>query len=245
MKAKILYIDIETSPNIMMVWSTGKQFVGHTQIIEERKIICVSYKWGGSDKVYNLHWGLKKQCDKSLLKNIIPVLNKADLIVGQNHERFDIKWINTRIAYHNLTPINVKTLTTLDTMKLAKANFYLNSNSMAYMSDFLGVEQKMDGGGWGRVKRILLDKDKDALDEHIDYCNGDIKTTEELFNRMRPYVDLTKSIGVIENGDRDTCPSCGGSDINKTGNYYYTKISKYNKYQCGDCLHIWKDTRKC
>lgn len=244
MKSKILYIDIETSPNIMMVWSTGKQFVGHTQIIDERKIICISYKWSGSDKTYNVHWGVKKQCDKSLLEKIIPVMNKADLIIGQNHERFDIKWINTRLAFHNLTPINIKTLTMLDTMKLAKANFYLNSNSMAYMSKFLGVEQKMDGGGYARVKSIVLDKDKEALAEHIEYCNGDIKTTEELFERMKPYVELTKSLGFIETGSRDVCPSCGSGDPVKTSNYYYTKVSKFNKYQCTECLHVWKDTRR-
>ena len=241
--SKILYIDIETSPNKAVVWSTGKQFVGHTQIFEERQIICISWKWSGSDKIHNIHWGFNKQCDKKIVEKIIPVLNKADLIIGQNHKRFDIKWINTRIAYHELTPINVKTLTLEDTMLLARAAFYLNSNSMAYMSKFFKIEQKMDGGGWDRVKRIVLDKDKDALLEHIDYCNGDIKTTEELFERIKPYVDLTKSIAVIDNGSRDDCPSCGSSDRIKQG-FYYTKIGKYPKFKCKGCTHVWKDSRK-
>ncbi len=241
--AKILYIDIETSPNIAMVWATGKQFVAHNQIIHERQIICISYKWEGSDKIYNIHWGVNKQCDLNLLKKIIPVLNKADLIIGQNHERFDIKWINTRIAYHRLDPINIKTLTLEDTMKLARANFYLNSNSMAYMSKYFKIEQKKDGGGWDRVKKIVLDKDKDALLEHIDYCNGDIKTTEELYNRMKPYVNLTKSIATIDKGDRNDCPSCASVNVQKYGKYY-TRLGTYQKYRCMGCLHCFKDTRK-
>jgi hypothetical protein len=242
-KAKILIIDIETSPNIVMSWACSKQFVGHTQIIGERQIVCISYKWHGEDKVYNHHWGFSKQCDKKLLEKIIPVMNKADLIVGQNHERFDIKWINTRVIYHRLEPINVKTLTLVDTMKMAKANFYFNSNSMAYMSKYLKIEQKMDGGGWTRIKKIILEKDKEALLEHIDYCDGDIKTTEELFDVLRPYCEMTKSLGLIETGDRDTCPSCASDDRQKWG-FFYTKVGKYQKYRCNGCKHVYKDTRR-
>lgn len=241
--SNILVIDIETAPNIAMVWSTGKQFVGHAQILEERKIVCISYKWIGKDKIYNVDWGLRKQCDKKMLEHIIPVIEKADLIVGQNHERFDIKWINTRIAYHALDPINIKTLTLEDTMKLAKNNFYLNSNSMDYMSDFFGVEQKKDGGGWGRIKKIVIDKDKKALQEHIEYCNGDIRTTEALFERMKPYVDLKKSLSVLRDGDRDGCPCCSSFDKIKWG-YYTSKIAKYPKYKCRGCGHVWRDSRK-
>ena len=159
-KAKILYIDIETSPNIAMVWACGKQFVNHQQIIQDRRIICASYKWEGSSKVFNVDWGLGKQCDKNLCIHLSKVLASADLIIGQNHERFDIKWINTRVAYHGLDPINVKTLSMEDTLKLMRANFYLNSNSLAYAAKYFGVELKKDGGGFSRVKRILFDKDK-------------------------------------------------------------------------------------
>src|SRR3970040_780667 len=65
---RILIYDIETSFNIGWFWRTGfKVNISPEQIIEERAIICVSYKWLGEDQVYNLTWD-KNHNDKFLLE---------------------------------------------------------------------------------------------------------------------------------------------------------------------------------
>src|SRR6056297_181468 len=52
-KRKRLYFDIETSPNVTLTWRTGyKLNIPHDNIMEERAIICICYKWEGSDEVY-------------------------------------------------------------------------------------------------------------------------------------------------------------------------------------------------
>ena len=52
---KRLFFDIETSFNIGWFWRAGyKQAITPEQIIHERKVICISYKWEGEDEVYNL-----------------------------------------------------------------------------------------------------------------------------------------------------------------------------------------------
>jgi hypothetical protein len=52
---KRLFFDIETSPNIGYFWRAGyKLNIGHENIIEERKIICISYKSGSIKKIHRL-----------------------------------------------------------------------------------------------------------------------------------------------------------------------------------------------
>ena len=89
--ARVLIYDLETSPNIGWFWRAGyKQNIQPNQIIKERAIICVSYKWLGEDQVYNLNWD-KNQDDKFLIEQFVEVLNEADLIVAHNGDNFDLK----------------------------------------------------------------------------------------------------------------------------------------------------------
>jgi len=65
-KRKRLFFDIETSFNIGFFWRAGwKQTISPENIIEERKVICVSYKWEDDDKVHTLTWD-ENQSDKTL-----------------------------------------------------------------------------------------------------------------------------------------------------------------------------------
>ena len=56
-KIKRLFFDIETSPMIVYSWRVGwKLNIGTDNIIEDWKVICISYKWEGEDKVHTLSW---------------------------------------------------------------------------------------------------------------------------------------------------------------------------------------------
>ena len=54
---KILLLDIEVSPNIVSSWRIGsKVFLSPDNIIKERAVICVAYKWYGEKKTYSIQW---------------------------------------------------------------------------------------------------------------------------------------------------------------------------------------------
>ena len=96
---KRLYFDIETSPNIGFFWQAGyKLNIPHDNIIKERAVICIAYKWAHENKVHCLEWN--KGEDKQLLKEFLEILNEADEIVGQNSDNFDVKWLRTRCLKH-------------------------------------------------------------------------------------------------------------------------------------------------
>ena len=66
-KFKVLVYDLETCRVPAMVFWSGKTYINHTQLQEEPRIITVSYKWLGEDKVYSIAWD-KDQSDEQLMR---------------------------------------------------------------------------------------------------------------------------------------------------------------------------------
>jgi len=98
-KIKRLFFDIETSPNVGLFWSAGiKQTIDYDNILEERAIICICFKWEGKGVQY-LTWD-KHHNDKSMLEKFIKIANTADELVGHNCVEIntpvltqDLKWV--------------------------------------------------------------------------------------------------------------------------------------------------------
>src|SRR5688572_14807071 len=104
-KKRILFFDFETSYYNALVWGPGKQYISWHSLLDEAKIIMVGYRWATltcdnvnniaeklviSQKAFALDWGLKKQCDKQLLKKFSKEIQKADWVIGHNSQGFDI-----------------------------------------------------------------------------------------------------------------------------------------------------------
>jgi uncharacterized protein YprB with RNaseH-like and TPR domain len=183
-QAKRLFFDIETSPNIGFFWTAGyRQTISHENIIKERAIICICYKWAGDEKIYSLNWD-DEQSDKQLLESFILVANEADELVGHNGDRFDLPWIRTRCLYHRI-PV-FPNYTTLDTLKHARSKFRFNSNKLDYIAKFLGVGQKIHTS-YDLWKKVILDKDEESLQYMIEYCKKDVLGTLELYHKLESH----------------------------------------------------------
>lgn len=185
-KTKILYLDIETAPNIGWFWGCSfKTSITPEQIIKERFIIMVSYKWKGNKKVHNLSVNLRDMSDKKVLSKLAKVLEKADLVVTHNGDRFDLKWINTRMLYHGLQPI--QQYKSEDTLKIAKKYFNFQSNRLNYIANLLGIGNKLDTGGIRLWLDIVLEKCPKALKKMIRYCDQDVRLLERVHNALSHY----------------------------------------------------------
>ena len=124
-KRKRLYFDIETSPNVGLFWSAGyKQNIDYSNIIKERAIICICYKWEDEKETYALTWD-SKQDDKKMLIEFIKIANQADELIGHNGDKFDLAWIRTRCLFHKIDMF--PKYTTIDTLKIS--TIYENSLS--------------------------------------------------------------------------------------------------------------------
>lgn len=208
--AKVLIYDIETSPNIGWFWTAGHKLdISYDNILKERAVICVSYKWLHEDQVYHIAWD-KNQDDRFLIEQFVEVMNEADLLVAHNGDRFDLKWLKTRALYHNIEMLpNYKQF---DTLKVAKAKLRLNSNRLDYIAKYLGFKgkKKTSPGLW---KRVCFDNNREALNEMLDYCDEDVRQLEKVYNRFK-YLDNPRvHAGVLSKQVKQTSPINGSFDL--------------------------------
>jgi DNA polymerase elongation subunit (family B) len=232
---KRLFFDIETSYNIVKAWRAGYNLnINPGDIIHERAVICVSWKWADEDKVYNLRWD-ENQCDKTLLKEFTKVLLEADEVIAHNGDRFDIKWLRTRCLIHRLPfPTYVKSL---DTLKKVKSMFNFQSNKLDYIAEVLGFGNKLPTGMqlWDR---IILKKEEKAMKEMLEYCNHDVVLLEDVYNTIFPYIKPDTHVGVQRGGNKHDCPSCGNSHVKYLNNTTTATTAKGNiqrHMECNSC----------
>ena len=229
---KRLFFDIETSPNIGLFWQAGyKQKIDYDNIITERAIICICYKWQGKDKTYGLQWD-GKQNDKKMLEEFIKIANEADELVGHNGDKFDLAWIRTRCLFHGIEMF--PTYSTIDTLKVARSKFRFNSNRLNYIAQYLGIGQKIETK-YDLWKDIVLKRDKEAMIKMVEYCKKDVELLEQVFMKLSGHIQVKNHHGMLAGGKRHSCPECGGYDLKKVNARVtaagYTKI----QMQCKDC----------
>lgn len=226
-KIKRLFFDIETSPNIGLFWRPGFNLtITHENIINERKIICICYKWAGEKKVHSLQWN-KNQDDKKMLEDFLPIMKEADEVVGHNCDRFDITWIRTRCIKHGIPMM--PDYISIDTLKKASGRFNFNSNQLDYIAQYLGVGQKIKTE-YALWKSVLLDNDAKALKKMVDYCKRDVVILERVWDKMNPYIKPKTSIATHVND----CPECG-KETRVVKHRITANGYKRVQYQCKSC----------
>ena len=231
---KVLVYDIETSRVKADVWWTGKQYISHNQLNEEPRIITIAYKWLGDSKIHHLTWD-ENQSDKQMVGEFLKVYNAAGLIVGQNNNSFDNRWINARAmkyGYH----VNVF-VRSFDIMRETKRLFRIPSYSMAYITKFLGVENKMEHSGivmWKKIQDGTPEEQEKYLKEMVAYNVQDIVATEEMYLKLRKYMGHKMHAGVDKGLEKFTCPNCGGYNVSLIGTSTTAAGTIQRIMQCND-----------
>lgn len=229
LKAKVLILDIETSYCTMAVFKPGYNLnITPNQILEESKIIMISYKWLGDKKVNRLVWD-KKQCDKKLLKEFSKVYNEADLAVAHNLMRFDLPWINARLIYHSLPPL--QEIPVEDTLQICRRKFRFNSNKLDYVGQYLKVGQKLAHQGLQLWIDVVTNNDKKALAHMGKYCDQDVLLLERVYKKLLPY--YTPRIDVL-GVSALSCLRCA-TKMTTNGKYKLASGGEKRKLRCLNC----------
>jgi len=224
---KILFLDIETAPNIGYTWGAYEQDV--IRFIENWYILSVGYKWFGSPaKVMALpdFEGYKPEGkDEKLVKFIWELLNEADIVVAQNGDRFDLPKINTRFLNWKLPPPSP--YRTIDTLKIAR-KFDFNSNHLDDLGKDLGVGRKMKHEGFDLWYGCMHGK-MDCWKKMKRYNKKDVELLSKVYLTFRPYITNHPNIGT-----ELSCPKCGSGHLNFRGEQI-TQDFKYRRFQCQEC----------
>jgi predicted PolB exonuclease-like 3'-5' exonuclease len=229
---KRLFWDIETSPCVVLAFRTGYQVdINYEGMVEERKVICIGYKWEHENKVHVIRWD-KDRDDRSMLAQFMEVANEADELVAHFGNAFDLPWLRTRVLFHRLDPLPI--YKTVDTKALASKYFYFNSNKLDYISKFLGEGGKLktDFEMW---RAITLENDQVALNKMCKYCAVDVLKLEKVYKRFEPYVRPRTHAGVLAHKDKWTCSKCASEDVHHDKRRVSAQGTVSHQMKCNSC----------
>ncbi len=236
MSAKVLFLDIETSPLISYTWGLFDQNVALNQVKSDWHILSWSAKWQTEEKVmYQDQRNAEDiQDDKKILKGIWKLLDEADVVVTQNGIAFDIKKLNARFIQHGFPPPS--SFQQVDTLRLAKKSFAFTSNKLEYMTDKLNVKYKKQTkrkfSGFELWKECLAGNVK-AWNEMEHYNKYDVLSLEELYNKLVVW-GCPVDFNVYTEDDAPKVCSCGHTHFIKRM-FSYTRTGKYQRYSCKRC----------
>lgn len=236
---KILMFDIETSFAIAATFSLRADYISHKNILQEPYIICASWKWLGEDEVHSVQVSRKeclRQDDKKVVKKLHTLIEEADIIVGHNSDKFDIKWVKGRCLKYGLPPLTF--LKTIDTLKVARRNFggSLLSKRLDYIGTYLGLGNKISTSG-GLWLDILQGKQA-AIDEMVTYNKQDVVLLEEVYLKLRPYIENFPAVPKPR-AIKEDCKACGSTNTQKYG-YTFNNAKKIQKHRCNECGSVFK-----
>ncbi len=245
-KPKVLIWDIETSHNLLLGFDLlNDTSVPYQNIIIERHLFCISYKWLGEKKVHTISiLDNKKRFNNDIhddyfvVSEFRKVLEEADAQVFHYGTKFDLPMLNARLAFHGLNPI--PKIVTIDTKFVASRNFRFNSNRLDYLARFLGYKMgKMPNPPdlWNKC----FAGDKKSLEHMGKYNKKDVEINEFIFNRLSPFIKNNPLNRNQFTGDV-VCPNCGSSKLQWRG-YTRTRVNKHRRFQCNDC-GAWGSDRK-
>lgn len=241
-KPKILYVDLETSPILGWAWDGYETTL--LDIEQDSKIISFAYQWEGEDRVkakaltdFPYKPNRFKIDDRDLVFALYELFQKADMIVAQNGDRFDVRVANARFLYYQLPP--PAEYKTVDTLKVARKYFKMPFHSLDHMCRYMGIERKVDAGGKGTWFRCM-DGDAKAWRHMIYYNKKDVDCLREVYKRMRGWHKTHPNLSFLTRNN-GVCPTCQSRKFKRDG-YRYLRIGKQQVFECTEklCGARWK-----
>jgi hypothetical protein len=234
---KILVLDVETAPMTAFVWGTFDQNIPLNMIQDDWHLLSWSAKWIGDAPSKIMYMDQRKAKDitndKNILEGIWKLMDEADVIVGQNSKKFDIKKLNARFILNGMKPPS--SFKQIDTLVLARKHFAFTSNKLEFLSENLCTKyKKLKHGKFPgfQLWKECLSGNQEAWKEMQKYNCHDVLATEELYLKL---VSWDKDINFDAYTDdlNHTC-ACGCKKFRNKG-YAYTSAGKFHRYQCVDC----------
>lgn len=253
---RVLTLDIERIPGRASVPHRGltvegswwdlsgwKHVIGRRihpdNVTEWPRSICAAAKWYGEKEVmFSSEWG---DGAEGFMRQTWEWFDQADIVIGHNMDSFDQKHLRGAWLELGWTPPSPWRV--VDTLKIARAEFNYESNTLDALCQRLGVKAKVDKYD-ANVAQAALDGDEKAQKRLRKYNIGDIHASEGLYDRLRPYIRNHPHLSMWT-GNPFGCPNCGNEDagLDPVGEAY-SNVTKYRAYVCKKCGANIRGTQK-
>lgn len=233
--SKILVLDIETKPAKVYVWRMFDENVGVEQVIDPGGTICVGAKWiGHRETMFFSDW---EHGHKEMLLAVHALIEEADAVVTYNGDRFDFPKLLGEFLLNGIKP--PAPITSIDLIKTVR-KFGFDMNRLAFIGPLLEIGAKVKHEGFTLWKQVLAG-DERAFKRMKKYCIQDVKLTEALYVRVKPFIRNHPHLG--NRTKAQACGACGSSKVHSRG-YRRTKHFLVQRLQCQDCGSWHEGTRK-
>lgn len=231
---KVLCLDIENFPCEVYSWGLGEVHIPLEFLKRDFSICAWAAHWVGHphDEVMYMDNRSRRDIydDKHLVKELIKLINEADIIIGQNVQHFDLRKVATRADFHKLGPFRPAKIT--DILTEERRVFAHTSHKLAYKTERNTHYRKLKHEkypGFDLWKACMADK-LSAWQEMEIYCKHDVLSTEERYLNVRGWI-RTHALGPA---DGITRCKCGSTNLEKRG-YAMTDAGKFRIFHCLDC----------
>lgn len=232
---KILFLDIETSPNLAYVWGLFQQNVPIGNMVNSSTTLCYSAKWFGEKDIY--FDSVYKSSPKKMLAGIHKLIDQADVVVTYNGIRFDLPTLNKEFLLHDMAP--PAPYKQVDMLRVARKRFRFTSNKLDYVAQQLKLGGKTKHHGFQLWVDCLAD-DPEAWETMEKYNKNDVVLLEKVYLKMLPWIDNHPNRATYD--ESATCPNCGGKEYQRRG-FAVTRERKYRRYQCLSCATWFRGTQ--
>lgn len=231
-KARILFLDIETSAILARVWGTFDQNIGLNQIVEDWSLISWAAQFNDSEEI---HYQDQRNAshhtdDKKILESIHSLISECDIIVAHNID-FDWGKLNAKFIHYGLTPVHPRQFCTLKmARRLMKKG--ITSKKLEFLAKWLGCTPKEQHKKFHGMDlwNECLKGNIEAWNEMEIYNKGDIITLQEIFWKLARY-DEKINFSMYQHANECIC---GSRTFSRDG-VRVTNAGKKQRYKCSEC----------
>ena len=193
-------------------------------------MISVAAKWHGQRDVF--FYSDHHDGHDEMIRQIWKLVDEADVVIGYNSRGFDMKLLAREWVVAGFPPPSP--YRDVDLFRVVKGRFRFPSNKLAHVLDELGLDGKAETGGFGLWK-ACLEGDSKAWATMKRYNVADVKRTEELYDRLVPWLPASApNAGIYVDADVPVCPKCGSADVIRWGTTE-TNAGRYQRFKCNSC----------
>lgn len=231
---KIWIFDIETSPHLSFHFGRWQQNIPRQNTVSESSVSCWAGKWFGDSTMFFMsEW---EHGHEAMMQGIWDMLDEADVVIGFNSNKFDVKRVNAeflRLGWEPPSPYMK-----LDLLTQARKQFAFSSNRLKDLLKELGLTPKLEDNANMQLWMDVYFEKKAAQERMKSYNKQDVRSTEEFYQFILPWITPHPNWGLfvddVADGANPVCPTCGEQDMHPHKKRY-TKVKAYMQWKCGSC----------
>jgi len=229
---KILSMDIETSPHLSWHWRRWKENIPKSFTVQESRVLCWAAKWYGQKTIkFQSEWNVGSD---EMLAQIWDLLDDADVVMGFNSKKFDVKRLNAEFVKRGWDAPSP--YQQIDLYLQCKKNFAFSSNRLDDVLEELGLLQKLPNEGMKLWMRVM-EGERIAQQQMKKYNIQDVEVTEQLYDHIRQWITPHPNMGlyVDDEGDENpACRTCGEKEMIRHKKRP-TSVGLYQQWHCQNC----------